>query len=256
MTVAVPEPVVELPSRYHLLETLKESASTCVYRVLDLADDREKTIKILRQEFSEPRDVLQFKTEFAALAALDHPGIIRVFDFGLLQDRYPFFTMEFFAGKRITDFFDGQSWERLYDVLLQIGSAIHHIHNAGMIHLDLKPSNVLVNEEGKVKIVDFGLAAETNQVFDRRIRGTLHYMAPEILRQDHVDVRADLYALGMTLYETVTGALPTYGKAAIDIIRFHLNEELKRPSSINPNVPERLERIILRLLVKDARNRY
>jgi Nif-specific regulatory protein len=249
-------PDVTLPPRYQLQAILKESAANCVYRVFDLSDNRDETIKILRHEVSEPRDVIQFRSEFAALAALDHPGIIRVYDFGLLDERYPYFTMEYFAGKRITEFFGGQNWDALYDVILQISSALHHIHGAGIIHLDLKPSNILVDDQGRVKIMDFGVAAETSQVFDRRIRGTLHYMAPEVLRQDRVDIRADLYALGMTLYETITGALPTYARPPIEIIRFHLEEEIRKPSAINPNVPEKIERIVMRLLEKDPRHRY
>ncbi|HVT45466.1 MAG TPA: sigma 54-interacting transcriptional regulator [Thermoanaerobaculia bacterium] len=247
---------IVLPPQYQLQSVLKESATTCVYRVFDLADQREETLKLLRHEFFEPRDVLQFKKEFAALAALDHPGIVRVYDFGLLDSRYPYFTMEYFAGRKLTEFFDGQNWDALYEVLVQIASALHHIHDAGIIHLDLKPSNILVNEGGRVKIMDFGMVAEKSEVLDRRIRGTLHYMAPEVLRQDRVDSRADLYALGMTLYETVTGALPTYGLPALEIIRFHLSGELRKPSRINPSIPDRLERLILRLLEKDARHRY
>ncbi|MGN6182385.1 MAG: AAA family ATPase, partial [Thermoanaerobaculia bacterium] len=121
---------------------------------------------------------------------------------------------------------------------------------------DLKPSNILVSDDGVAKIMDFGLAIESRLVFDRKIRGTLHYMAPEVLRQDRVDSRADLYALGMTLYETVTGALPGYGRAPIEVMRMHLDEEIRTPSSINPRVPEALERIIMKLLEKDPRHRF
>src|SRR5206468_4256451 len=184
------------------------------------------------------------------------PSIVKVFDFGLLNDRFPYFTMEFFAGKKISEFFDGQNWDALYDVVLQIASGLHHIHHLGIIHLDLKPSNILVTDSGQAKIMDFGVAVESHQVLDRQIRGTLHYMAPEVLRQDRVDSRADLYALGMTLYETVTGALPGYGKAPIDVIRMHLDEEIRPPSAINPRIPAKLEEIILKLLEKDPRHRY
>src|SRR5205807_389918 len=104
--------------------------------------------------------------------------------------------------------------------------------------------------------MDFGVAVESHQVLNRQIRGTLHYMAPEVLRQDRVDSRADLYALGMTLYETVTGALPAYGKQPIDVIRLHLDGEIRPPSAINPRVPDALEQIIMKLLEKDPRHRF
>jgi Nif-specific regulatory protein len=249
-------PALQLPPRYEIGAVLKDTPGTLVYRVFDVADKRDEAIKILRHELSDPQQLLRFKAEFATLASLDHPSIIKVYDFGLLQNRFPYFTMEFFAGKRISEFFDGQNWAALYDTILQIASGLHHIHHLGIIHLDLKPSNILVSDTGVAKIMDFGLAIESHQVLDRKIRGTLQYMAPEVLKQDRVDSRADLYALGMTLYETVTGALPGYGKAPIDVIRMHLDEEVRTPSSINPHVPHALEQIIMKLLEKDPRDRY
>jgi len=249
-------PELQLPPRYQIRAVLKDTPSTCVYRVFDVSDKRDEAIKILRHQLSDPQQTIRFKAEFSTLASLDHPSIIKVYDFGLLPSSFPYFTMEFFAGKKISEYFVGQNWDALYDAVLQIASGLHHIHHLGIIHLDLKPSNVLVSDAGVAKIMDFGLAIETHQVLDRKIRGTLQYMAPEVLKQDRVDSRADLYALGMTLYETVTGALPGYGKAPIDVIRMHLDEEVRPPSSINPNVPEALEKIIMRLLEKDPRDRY
>ena len=247
-------PEIQLPPRYQIRATLKETAETCVYRVFDVPDRRDEAIKILCHEISDPQKLLQFKTEFSTLASLEHASVIKVYDFGVLNDRFPYFTMEFFAGRKITDFFDGQNWDALYDVVMQIASGLHHIHHLGIIHLDLKPSNILVSEDGYAKIMDFGLAIESHQVFDRQIRGTLQYMAPEVIKQDRVDSRADLYALGMTLYETVTGALPGYGRPPIDVIRMHLDDEIRPPSSINPRIPDALEAIIVKLLEKDPRH--
>ncbi|HXG57597.1 MAG TPA: sigma 54-interacting transcriptional regulator [Thermoanaerobaculia bacterium] len=249
-------PGVQLPPRFQVRAVLKETPSTAVYRVFDVADGRDEAIKILRQELSDPQLLLRFKTEFSTLVALDHPSIVKVYDYGLLQEQFPYFTMEYFAGRKISEFFDGSNWSALFDVVLQVASALHHIHHKGIVHLDLKPSNILVDDRGRAKLMDFGLAIESRRVLDRRIRGTLHYMAPEVLRQDRVDSRADLYALGMTLYETVTGALPGYGKPPIEIIRMHLDEEIRPPSSINPQVPAALEQVIVRLLQKDPRDRY
>src|SRR3954470_20026902 len=249
-------PALQLPARYQLRAILKETPATCVYRVFDVANQHDEAIKILRHELSEPQQLLRFKTEFSTLASLEHESIVKVLEYGLLHDRFPYFTMEYFAGKKISEYFDGHSWPALYDVILQIASALHHIHHLGIIHLDLKPSNILVDERGHAKIMDFGVAVESRQVLDRQIRGSLHYMPPEVLKQDRVDSRADLYALGMTLYETVTGALPGYGKPSIEVIRMHLDEDVRPPSSINPRVPPELEQIIMKLLEKDPRHRY
>ncbi|HEX6098978.1 MAG TPA: sigma 54-interacting transcriptional regulator [Thermoanaerobaculia bacterium] len=249
-------PDILLPPRYQVRAALKQAAETCVYRVFDVPDRRDEAIKILCHEIHDPQQFLRFKTEFNTVASLDHASVIKVYDFGILHNRFPYFTMEYFAGKRITEFFDGQNWEALYDVILQIASGLDHIHKSGIVHLDLKPSNILVSDDGVAKIMDFGLAIESHQVFDRQIRGTLQYMAPEVLKQDRVDSRADLYALGMTLYETVTGALPGYGRPPIEVIRMHLDEEIRRASSINPRVPEALDAIIRKLLEKDPRHRF
>jgi len=249
-------PALQLPPRFQIRAVLKDTAETAVYRVFDVSDKRDEAIKILRHELSEPQQLLRFKAEFATLAGLEHPSIVKVYDFGLIDDRFPYFTMEYFAGKKISEFFDGKNWDALYDVIVQIASGLHHIHHLGIIHLDLKPSNILVSDHGQAKIMDFGVAVESHQVLNRQIRGTLHYMAPEVLRQDRVDSRADLYALGMTLYETVTGALPAYGKQPIEVIRLHLDGEIRPPSAINPRVPDALEQIIMRLLEKDPRHRF
>jgi Nif-specific regulatory protein len=247
---------IALPPRFQLETVLKESPSTAVYRVYDAIDRREVALKVLREAFTRPEELLQFQAEFSTLASLDHPGIVPVYSYGLLDEQFPYFTMEYFAGQKMSDFFHGRNWEAIYDCIVQIASALHHIHTRGIVHLDLKPSNVLVDDGGRVKIMDFGVAAESRKVFDRRIRGTLHYMAPEILRQDRIDSRADLYSLGMSLYETVTGALPGFGKPPIEVIRFHLDGEIRRPSLINPTIPEKLESIIMKLLERDPRHRY
>src|SRR5436305_2466045 len=249
-------PELQLPPRFKIRAVLKETSAGAVYRVFDVSDKRDEAIKILRHELSEPQQLLRFKAEFSTLVSLDHRSIIKVYDFGLLQDRFPYFTMEFFSGKKISEFFDGHSWDALYDVVLQIATGLHHIHHLGIIHLDLKPSNILVDEHGQAKIMDFGVAVESHQLLDRRSRGALHYMAADVLRQVRLDSRADLYVLGMTPSETVTGALPAYGKQPIDVIRLHLDGEIRPSSAINPRIPDALEQIIMKLLEKDPRHRF
>jgi Nif-specific regulatory protein len=245
-----------LPPRYQLRAIVKQTTRTYVARVFDVSDGREEALKVLLSSVADPQDLLRFRAEFATLATLDHPAVIAVDDYGVLDSGFPYFTMEYFEGKKITEFFDGHDWDALYDALLQIVAALDHIHRRGIIHFDLKPSNILVSNEGIAKITDFGLAVERFEIFDRKIRGTLQYMAPEVLRQDRVDARADLYALGMTLYETVTGALPGYGRETMGLIRMHFDEQIRPVSAINPRVPKELERIIMRLLEKDPRDRY
>ena len=122
-------PDIALPPRYQIRSVLKQTPDTCVFRVFDAPDRRDEAIKILSREVTDPQQLLRFKTEFSTLASLEHASVIKVYDYGVLQDRYPYFTMEFFAGKRITEFFDGKNWDALYDVILQIASGLHHIHH-------------------------------------------------------------------------------------------------------------------------------
>ncbi|MBW3670348.1 MAG: tetratricopeptide repeat protein, partial [Acidobacteria bacterium] len=249
-------PAVELPPRFRLLEILKESETTAVYHVWDAVDDRREALKVLRSELSGTQQTLQFRAEVATLAGLNHPNVVRVYDYGLLEDRLPYFSMEFVDGKQINEIFDGANWDVLLDVALQAAVGLQHIHQRGIIHFDLKPSNLLVDGTGRLKITDFGVAAEASGLFDRRIRGTFHYMAPEVLRQDVVDARADLYSLGMTLYETVTGMVPTWGLSRAEVLLARLDGKVRRPSEINPKVPAPIEAVILKLLEYDPRHRY
>ena len=253
---AVTNPAVELPPRYRLLHILKESETTAVYHVWDAVDDRAEAVKILRSELSGTQQILQFRAEVATLAGLNHPNVVRVFDYGLIQNRLPYFSMEYVDGRRITEVFDGTNWDVLLDVALQAAVGLQHVHQRGIIHFDLKPSNLLVDGEGRLKITDFGVAAEASDLFDRRIRGTFHYMAPEVIRQDEVDPRADLYSFGMTLYETVTGTVPTWGLSRSEVLLARLDGRIRRPSEINPTVPSSIETMILKLLEYDPRHRY
>ncbi|MDX1583632.1 MAG: protein kinase, partial [Thermoanaerobaculia bacterium] len=239
-----------------MLNVLKESESTAVYHVWDAVDDRAEALKILRSELSGTQQILQFRSEVATLAGLNHPNVVRIFDFGLVQKRYPYFSMEYVEGKRITEVFDGSNWDHLLGVVLQAAVGLQHIHHSGIIHFDLKPSNLLVDLDGRLKITDFGVAAEASEMFDRKIRGTFHYMAPEVLRQDEVDARADLYSLGITLYETVTGTLPTWGLSRSEVLLARLDGNIRSLSEINPKVPAEIERLILKLLEFDPRHRY
>lgn len=253
--VALPETSRTLPSRYETLDVLGESSRSLVLRVRDVSSARDVALKILKGSLRK-EESLRFRREFGILASLDHPNIVCVHEFGFLASGEPYFTMELVRGRRITDVFDGRDWAGLADLILQTVSGLHHIHGAGITHLDLKPSNLLIDEGGRIRIMDFGLAVQHEQLSERRIRGTLHYMAPEVLSQDRVDSRADQYGLGMTLYETITGALPTYGLPAHEVITFQLEGQLRAPSQVHPEIPAPMERLVLRLLERDPRHRF
>lgn len=250
-------PVLQrLPRRYEVTEVLAESPRSIIARVRDASLDRDVALKIHKRDMVGKEEALRFRREFGILASLSHPNIIRVFDFGVTDGGWPYFTMELVRGRTIRDAFDGTDWAGLTDLMLQVVSGLNHIHQAGMAHLDIKPSNILVDESQRARIMDFGLAIPHEQLQERRIRGTLHYMAPEVLRQDRIDFRADHYALGMTLYETVTGVHPAAGLPTHEMLALHLEGQIRRASLINPSIPEGIDRVISRLLERDPRHRY
>ena len=252
-----PNPVLRrLPRRYELLEVLGESPRSLIARVRDASLDRDVALKIHKRDDVGREEALRFRREFGILASLSHPNIIRVFDFGVLEGGWPYFTMELIRGRTVAEAFDGSNWAALTDLMLQVVSGLHHIHHAGMVHLDIKPSNILVDEAQRARIMDFGLAVPHEQLQERKIRGTLHYMAPEVLRQDRIDFRADHYALGMTLYETITGAHPAADMEPHEVISLHLEGQVRRPSLLNPSVPDDIDRVISRMLERDPRHRY
>ncbi len=186
-----------------------------------------------------------------------------VYDFGVLPGDYPFLTMELLSGERLGERLRnrGRGWPDFYDMAIQAAAGLAHIHRHGVVHMDIKPANLGIasdsNPEGglTLKILDFGLAQEARGPLDRRIRGTLAYTAPEVLLQDSYDHRADLYSLGMTLYELATGMLPSAGDD-LAAVRFHLEGTLPDPRSIRPDMPTELSRILARLLRRDPAERY
>jgi Nif-specific regulatory protein len=205
-------------------------------------------------------DLVRFRHEVRLLAEVRHPNVVEVHDFGVLPGDFPFLTMELLAPRPLAELLAAGDWEGFYDLAIQAAAGLAHIHRHGIVHLDIKPANLgLVPDEARrglrLKILDFGLAQNARGPLDRAIRGTLAYAAPEILLQDSYDHRADLYSLGMTLFELATGVLPSAGDD-LKAIRFHLEAELPDPSALRPDMPPALVAIIRRLLERDPQRRF
>ncbi len=204
-------------------------------------------------------DLARFRHEVRLLSEVRHPNVVRVYDFGVLPGSFPFLVMELLSREDLTLRLEGCGWQDLYDVAIQAAAGLAHIHRQGVIHLDLKPQNLglAASEDGglMIKILDFGLAQSLRGPLDRRIRGTLTHAAPEILLQDAYDHRADLYSLGMTLFELATGVLPSAG-GDLAAIRFHLRDEVPDPLKLRPDMPAPLAAILRRLLQRDPQRRF
>jgi Nif-specific regulatory protein len=217
---------------------------------------------------SSTEDLARFRHEVRLLSETRHPNVVEVYDFGVLPGDFPFFTMELLAGESVAERLRTAGWDVFYDAAIQAAAGLAHIHRQGIVHMDIKPDNLglslgLVAGPGKlgVKILDFGLAQEAHSLLDRRIRGTLAYTAPEVLLQDSYDHRADLYSLGITLFELATGVLPSAGdvrdvRDETAAIRFHLEGTPPDPLALRPDLPPELARILLRLMQRDPGERY
>ncbi len=234
---------------------IARTSRTAVYRVrTGAAGGRPLALKVALQS-SDPEDLARFRHEVRLLSEARHPNVVEVYDFGVLPGDFPFLTMELLAGG-VAERLRGRGWDAIYDAAMQAAAGLAHIHRQGVVHMDLKPANLGLTDDLRLKILDFGLAHQARGPLDRRIRGTLAYTAPEVLLQDDYDHRADLYSLGMTLFELATGVLPSQTGDEMDAVRFHLEGEVPDPLQVRPDMPPELARILQRLLQRDPADRY
>ena len=246
--------------RYRLVRKLGEGGMGEVWLAADEVEGgREVALKLLHQDkIRNDAAVAYFKQEFAALARLRHPNLARVHDFGLVEGQSPrrcFFTAEYVPGADLYRLCaPDPPYERLYGWTVQALRALAYIHARGLIHHDVKPSNLVVAGD-TVKLLDFGLAGARTSKLDG-IRGTVRYLAPEIAKGGPIDERADLYSLGVTLYQVTTRRLPFEGETTLSVLRKHLDQVPEPPSGIRADLPPALERFILRLVAKEPADRY
>ncbi|RMH69171.1 MAG: GAF domain-containing protein [Gemmatimonadetes bacterium] len=257
-----------IANRYQVVKTLGSGGMSTVYLVEDVFQDhQQKALKMIRPEVAEAKTIHRFKNEFRAMAELHHPNLAEVYDYSTTENGECFFTMEYFHGKDLRDLRGGKGTHKLedlnydifYAIVVQICRALEYIHSRGMIHYDIKPSNILYSETEpvRVKLMDFGLAQELQTKQDTgTVRGTIYFIAPEMIRRERIDQRADLYSLGVVLYRIVTGTLPFTGKHSAEILKKHVEQPPPSPRRVDLRIPEGLERIILKLLAKNPNDRY
>ncbi|RMH69429.1 MAG: serine/threonine-protein kinase PknK [Gemmatimonadetes bacterium] len=248
-----------LNNRYNILKHLGDGGMGAVYLVEDVFEENRKfALKTILPRGEQAQAILKlFKNEFKAMTQLRHPNLVRVHDFGTIvgSEKY-FFTMDYVDGQNLKTAMNPVDYGHLYTYLVQICRALDYIHSRGLIHFDLKPENILIQNGGmhgeQVKITDFGLVGRQGLV---TARGTIFYMAPEMILGENVDFRADLYALGCTVYECITGK-PVFDGTMEDIAKGHLEREPVRLQVIDPSIPRQVESIVHRLLEKKPDHRY
>jgi len=247
-------------SRYRIVEKLGEGGMGEVYLAVDTELERKVALKFLPQQVAyDPEALARFKREARAAAALNHPNIITVYEVGRHEDQ-SFIAMAYVDGEPLSDELKrGITVERALRIGIQACDGLEKAHQAGIVHRDIKPDNMLIDSDGRIKILDFGLATfgESGGVGSKEsTAGTAHYMSPEQARGEEVDARSDVFSLGAVLYEILTGKRPFKG-AHVEAVRYAiLNENPEPPSSLNPDLPAELERVVLKALSKDRYERY
>lgn len=252
----------KLDGRYEIHELIGVGGMAMVYKAYDCIDNRVVAIKILKDEFSNNREfVRRFKNESKAIAVLSHPNIVKVYDVSF-GDIIQYIVMEFIDGITLKEYIEQQnviSWKESVYFTTQILQALQHAHEKGIVHRDVKPQNIMLLQDGTIKVTDFGIArfsnTETRTMTDKAI-GSVHYIAPEQARGDLTDAKSDVYSIGVMLYEMLTGKLPFQADNAVSVAIMQLQSRPKPLRQINPDIPEGLEEITLKAMRKEPSMRY
>ncbi|MBR4707769.1 MAG: Stk1 family PASTA domain-containing Ser/Thr kinase [Pseudobutyrivibrio sp.] len=251
---------VFIADRYEVIDRVGSGGMSDVYRAKDHILGREVAIKILKQEFSEDATfVAKFRTEAQSAAGLEHANIVNIYDVGSENGMY-FIVMEYVEGITLKTYIEkkGQlNFKEAISIAIQVGRGIEAAHQKGIIHRDIKPQNIIISTEGKVKVTDFGIArAASSNTIHADVMGSVHYSSPEQARNGFVDGKSDIYSLGIVMYEMVTGRVPFDGDNTVAIAIQHLQEEMVAPSAYAPDLPISLEKIILKATMKSPDRRY
>ncbi len=253
----------KLGNRYEILSQIGTGGMAVVYRARDNILNRMVAIKILKNHLAGDEDfVRRFKREAQAAAGLSHPNIVSIYDVGKEEETH-FIVMEYVEGVTLKEEIKSREKfepRKAVEIVLQVANALQNAHSSGVIHRDIKPQNILISRDGQVKVTDFGIAVAANAAgtltYSHTVVGSVHYFSPEQASGEGVGEQSDVYSLGIVLYEMLTGKLPYSGDSPISVALKHINEDVLPPRELNPEVPESLENIVLKLVQKDPGRRY
>ena len=254
-----------LGERYQLQEPIGRGGMATIYKGHDMRMDRVVAIKVLREVYStDPKFVTRFQREAKAASSLQHPNIVQVYDYGQTEGNY-FIVMELVEGMDLRRYLRSRGVLAIdraviitHDIALGLGAA----HRRQIVHRDVKPQNILVGHDGSIKLTDFGIASVYKDINAERLTttgmtlGTVQYYAPEQAQGEIVNPAADVYALGIVMYEMLTGRTPFEGDTPVAVAMQHIQDVPLAPSQLNPNIPSALEEIIMRCLEKIPDMRY
>ncbi|MEE1012470.1 MAG: Stk1 family PASTA domain-containing Ser/Thr kinase [Acutalibacteraceae bacterium] len=251
-----------LDGRYEIQEVIGVGGMAVVYKAYDNIDDRTVAVKILKEEFLANEEFRRrFKNESKAIAVLSHPNIVKVFNVSY-GDRLQYIVMEYVEGITLKEYIEQQGKLGIKETVhftMQILRALQHAHDKGIVHRDIKPQNIMLLSNGNIKVTDFGIArfsySDTKTMTDSAI-GSVHYISPEQARGDTTDDRADIYSVGVVLYEMLTGQLPFQSDNSVSVALMQLQTDPKRPRELNSSIPVGLEQIVMHAMQKNTKNRY
>ena len=249
-----------LGDRYEILEKIGSGGMSDVYRAKDHRLNRDVAVKVLKQEFNADKSfVSKFRTEAHAAACLSHPNIVHVFDVGDSDDLH-YIVMELVEGITLKTYIAKKGKLEIRETIgiaMQVAQGIEAAHEQHIVHRDIKPQNIIISRDGKVKVTDFGIAkAATSETITSNTMGSVHYISPEQARGGYCDERSDIYSLGITMYEMLTGRVPFEGDSAVSVALLHIQGEMVPPRKYNPMIPVSLEKIVLKCTQKRPEMRY
>ena len=249
-----------LGERYEIVGRIGSGGMADVYKAMDLKLNRFVAVKVMKPEFREDGTFIsKFRREAQAAAGLANPNIVNVFDVGEDQGNY-YIVMELVEGITLKDYIAKKgklSVREATSIAIQVCMGLAAAHAQGIVHRDVKPQNIIISTDGKVKVTDFGIArAASSNTISANAMGSVHYSSPEQVRGGYSDSRSDIYSLGITLYEMVTGRVPFDGETTVAIAIKHLQDEMEPPSKYTPDLPYSLEQIIAKCTQKSVDRRY
>ncbi|QSF47055.1 Stk1 family PASTA domain-containing Ser/Thr kinase [Paenibacillus tianjinensis] len=252
----------ELGGRYQVIERIGGGGMALVYRAHDILLNRNVAIKVLRNQFVHDEEFIRrFRREAQSAASLSHPNVVSIYDVGQEEDVH-YIVMEYVEGKNLNEIIKERAPLQVDEsirIASQICDALDHAHQNQIIHRDIKPHNILIGRNGRVKVTDFGIArAVTSTTITQTgsVIGSVHYFSPEHAKGVMTGEKSDLYSLGIVLYQMLTGVLPFLGESPISVALKHLQEEFEEPRLLNPLIPQSVENVILRSMRKNPDERY
>lgn len=253
----------KLDGRYLIESLIGVGGMANVYKGRDVRTGNQIAVKVLKEEFLDNEELVRrFKNESKAISILNHPNIVKVYDVSV-TDQLQYIVMEYIDGITLKEYLKQRNgaltWKEVVHFATQVLSALDHAHSKGIVHRDVKPQNIMLQADGSIKMMDFGIArfsrAQSQTVSDKAI-GSVHYISPEQAKGDHTDARTDIYSVGVMMYEMLSGKLPFDGTGAFSIAIMQISEKPKPLAEVAPNIPVGLRQITEKAMEKDPADRY